>query len=389
MLSLIFLIPIIFAIVLLIFFNKKVVWFEYLILIIPSIIISSAVYFGMIRHSEDDVEYLGEYVSSVKYYEPWDEYIHRTCTRTVGSGKHSHTVSYDCSYVEHHDKEWKQVLSNGYEYSISESEYNRLTRLWKNGNIFIDMHRNFHSYDGDCYEKKWDKTPINSKTVTFEESYVNKVKASNSIFGFSKIESNEAKTLGLYEYPNLFSQSSSFSENDQDQSPFLGYKPSPLEMKKFRFINGYYGNTKQFRTYLLFFYDKPRTIVKDQQSYWSGGNKNEFIICFGIDSKTKNIKWVDCFSWSDKHTLEIDVKSYFDDKEKLNLSKFADWFGTKIVKDWSRKNFSDFDYINVELTPTQLLWLFIVVMLFNIAVSIWVVCNDIQYRKKGNKYDVE
>ena len=379
MLSLVFLIPIVFALLLLMFFNKKVLWWEYLIVIVPSMLVATCLYFGMIRYSENDTEYLGDYVTQIRYYEPWDEYIHRTCTRTVGSGKSAHTVSYDCSYVDHHDKEWKQVLSNGYEYSISNEEYNRLFKMWNTQNTFVDMHRDYYTYDGDMYQKNYDGIREHSKTRTIENSYINKVNCSNSLFGFTDIKPEDAKKRGLYDYPQLN------GGNDEDQCPILGYKTTKDISRRWSFINGYYGPSKQFRCYVLFFYNKPLSVVQEQRSYWKGGNKNEMVMCIGMDSKTHKIQWVDAFSWCDKPTFEVNFRSYMEGQEKVDLLKLSEWTEYGVNNYWKRKDFKDFDYIVVQLTDTQLKWLFIIMILLNIGLSIYVIGNDFEYDENGNE----
>jgi len=374
-----FIIPLIFAIFLLVFFRQKVVWWEYLIIVLPSMFIAGCLYFGMISYTTSDTEYYGNYVTGIKYYEPWDEYIHRTCTRTVGSGKNQTTESYDCSYVENHGPEWKQTLNNGYEYSISNKEYNRLFSLWNTENSFIDMHRNYDSQDGDCYSKLWDGNISHSKTRTIDHKYENKIKGSKSIFGFENITPDEAKILGLYDYPSLYNQSNGGffnSDNDSNQSPFLGYKPSKDELVQWGFINGYYGHRNQFRTYNLVFYNKPLSIVQDQRSYWEGGNKNELVTCICLDSTSKKILWVDAFSWCDKPTYEVNLKSYFNGKEKLDFIEFANWTKAAIPQYWKRKEFKDFNYIDIQLTGTQFMWTLIIIFVFNLGMSIYVVLND-------------
>lgn len=389
MLIFVFLIPIIFALVILVFFSKKAVWWEYLLLIVPSMLVSTMIYFGMVSYSESDTEYFGDYVTEIRYYQEWDEYIHKTCsyTTTSGSGKNQTTTThyYDCSYVDNHPEEWKQVLSNGYEYGIPKSEYNRLFSMWKTTNTFIDMDRDYHRIDGDMYKKKFDGLREHSKTRTIECSYKNKIKASHSIFGFTIIKPEEAKKMGLYDYPQLTKQSDgSFFENDMNQSPFLGYKPTKDELHRWEFINGYYGVQKQFRTYVLFFYNKPLSIVQDQRSYWEGGNKNEMILCIGMDSVSNTIQWTDAFSWCDSPTFEVNFRSYMNGKDKLDLKGLADWTEYGARNYWKRKNFKDFDYINVELSSTQLMWLFIIILLFNIGMTIFIVLNGFEYNKNEN-----
>lgn len=386
MLSLMFLIPIVFAVLLLIFFKKKVMLWEYAILIFPSIIISTAIYLGMISHSQTDVEYVGDYVTTIRDYDPWDEYIHRTCYHTIttsnGRGGITTTrVPYDCSYVDKHPRKYTQVLSDGSENEISKSEFIRLSKMWKTPLYFVDMKRDYHSIDGDMHQKSWDKNPLHSKTVTYEHSYKNKIKTSHSLFGFTHIDKEEAKKIPLFDYPELTTTDSKtlFGDfYDTNQNPILGYTPSKDELTLWQYINGYYGVKNQFRAYILVYYNKPISIVEDQRSYWEGGNKNEMIMCFGVDSTTNNIQWSEAFSWCDKPTFEVNFRSYMNsqDSAKLDLIALGNWVETTGIKYWERKEFKDFDYIKIELNGTQLTWLFIIVMIFNLGMSIYIVSNS-------------
>lgn len=379
MMTFLFVIPIIFAIILLIFFNKKTVWWEYLILVLPSAGITILIYWGMISYTTSDTEYLGEYVTSIKYYEDWDEYVHKTCTETTTDSKGNTTTrTYDCSYVNYHPEEWKQVLSNGKEHNISQKEYLRLFKKWNTQNEFVDLKRSYHTNDGDCYTKSWDGLINNSKTVTIKQSYINKIKGSKSIFGFTEISKNEALKIGLYEYPELKHQSktSLLGHSDLNQNPVLGYELNDSDLIKWQFINGFYGHIHQFRTYILVFYNKPVSIINEQKSYWEGGNKNELIVCVGLDSINNKIQWYDAFSWSDKPTYEVNLRSYFLNKDTLDFNDFANWTIQSVPKYWKRKEFKDFDYIDIELNSNQTIWLFVIIMLFNLCMTIFIIFNN-------------
>lgn len=384
----IYLLPIIVAIVLFIFFRTKVVWWEYLILIFPSMLLTALINMGMISSKTSDTEYYGNFAVEVRYYEDWDEWHNETCTRTyTDSDGNTQTETYDCSHRDYHSEKWKQVLNDDCEYNISEKEYNRLKTQWGGKPIFVDMHRDYYHDDGDMYYTKYDENKLHSKTVSFTHTYKNKIKNSYSIFGFVKIDKKEAIQKGLYDYPKLISNNDdgSWSGGSDDQNPFIGYKPTINEMKHWKFINGYYGQSKQFRTYLLFFYNKPSSIVKEQQSYWQGGNKNEMVMCIGLDSITNKIQWTDAFSWCDKPTFEVNFKSYMSENDTLNLTKLADWTEIALQKGyWKRKQFKDFDYINIELSSKQLLWLFIIIFLFNIGMGVYLILNEYEYDDDGN-----
>lgn len=385
MLAIIFLIPLIFVVFLLIFFRDKIVWWEYLVLILPSFAISTAIYFGMISYSESDTEYFGDYVTEIRYYEPWNEYIHKRCSYTTssGSGKNRVTTThyYDCSYVDYHPEKFTQVFKGGGEFEISKKEYTRLSSMWtKTYNIFVELNRRYHTIDGNMYRKNFDGIREHCKTSTISHSYKNKIKASHSIFGFKKIEPDEAKKMGLHDYPELVSQKDNdFFNGTDNQNPFIGYKPNKQELLRWQFINGYYGTREQFRVYLLFYYNQSQSIVEDQRDYWEGGNKNEMILCFGLDSVSKKIQWFDAFSWCDKPTFEVNFRNYMSNKEKVDLIDLANFTEYGARNYWVRKNFKDFDYIKVELTNTQLIWLFLIIILFNFGMSIYIIMNDFKH----------
>ena len=111
MLALTFSIPVITCLILLFGFRQFTAWWEYLVVLLPSILLSSALYFGLLEIQETDTEYLGYYVSKVEYYEDWDEWVHQTCTRTWTDSKgNTHTETYDCSHSVYHPEYWQMIL---------------------------------------------------------------------------------------------------------------------------------------------------------------------------------------------------------------------------------------------------------------------------------------
>ena len=89
-----YLIPFVTVIVLLSFFRKETAWWEYLLVIIPSLLLALAVEALMKYDNVVDTEYLGYYVTKIRYEEPWNEYIHKTCTdtRVVGHTKNGSSI---------------------------------------------------------------------------------------------------------------------------------------------------------------------------------------------------------------------------------------------------------------------------------------------------------
>ena len=94
--------------------------------------------------------------------------------------------------------------------------------------------------------------------------------------------------------------------------------------------------------------NKPIEVSEQQKIYWEGGNKNELVICVGLDS-LNNIKWNNTFSWCDAPELEIKIKSHLNENEKLNIPELCNFIENNL-NSWKRKEFKDFDYINSMLT---------------------------------------
>lgn len=362
----IFLIPFVVAAFLLLFFRKQTTWWEHFVLIVPSVLIGILLEFVFKQDNASDIEYLGSYVTRIRHYDPWNEYIHRTCTRTVGSGKDEHTETYDCSYVEDHPERWTYFDARGKEeYFMTQDEFEVVRKRLNAPSTFIDMDRDYYTKDGDAQEWSWNNRIENAYTLASEHSYKNKVKASRSIFKFEDISYKDARKLGLYEYPDIVLY---------DQNPILGMKFPHEQEQAIRWLNGFYGEERQFRMYLLFFKNKPEEIVEKQRSYWQGGNKNELIVCIGIDNSHK-VKWCQAFSWCDSPVVAVKARDWFT-SHPLNLCKFADYIDPIIKKEWHRKSFKDFDYLTIELTDNQYWAIIILLLIFNIGVSIWIVRND-------------
>ena len=329
--------------------------------------------FAMISYSTAATEYLGGYVTSTIYYEEWDEMVlvHKTRQVPDGVDKDGHTKYRTEHYTEwerrYHPEEWAYTDNRSHwEHSISKSMFNYINDKLKAKPVFKDMHRHYHRIDGDAYVRHYNGKPENCYELTWEHSYENRVKGSDhSIFKFRDLSEKEIKQYGLYEYPEII---------NLDQNPIIGKKVPYEHENAIRYINAYYGGKKQIRVFILL-YDNPNVMVGEmQQSHWLGGNKNEFVVCLGVD-KQNNVMWCYPFSWEDKPKLGVETKQYFIDHPKLNIGEYSK-FLTSHIHDWKRKEFKDFEYISVELTSTQLTWIIILIIMYNIGISFWVINNE-------------
>ena len=372
----IYLIPFIVSLFLLIFFRKETVWFEYLLLIIPTIIIFLLTRLIVVSANETDIEYLGDYITKVRHYDEWDEWIEQTCSREVPSGTDSDgntiytTEYYDCSYRQYHPERWTYFDQDGEEHWLFfEKEFNEIAAKFGTRKVFVDMKRDYYRIDGDAQDVYWNKTEKTAWTLTHSHKYKNKVQRSRSVFNFEDISDEEADSLGLYQYPEI---------GEYDQVPILSnHEISKEQIDAVKFTNAYYGKKHQFRTYILLFEDEDIEISELQRSYWKGGNKNELVVCLGIDS-TK-VKWCNAFSWCDVPTLDIKTESYFVENDTLDLVSYTHMIRESLEKgEWDRKKFADFDYIKSEMSSSQELFCLILILIYNIGMSVFIICNKIR-----------
>ena len=316
--------PFFVALILLLLFNKKMVWWEYLVLIAGSLFFS-VIIASLMRHGNcQDTEYLGGYMTKITHYDDWDEWIHRTCTREVPLGE-------------------PQM-------------------------VFRDMHRSYYTKDGDAQDYFWDGTIPHLRSLAWSHTYTNKVIGSSSVMKFKKITPHEAKKMGLYDYPQI---------EKQDQRPIIGLMVDDNTMKQVKYVNSFYGRRKQFRVFILVWTDKTIGISEEQRSYWQGGNKNEFVVCLGYDRFKDSIKWANAFSWSDDPKLEIATKRYFREHPKMDLKSYAIWLENHIGM-WHRKEFKDFDYLSIPLREGQQTGLFVLTLIICVVLSVTLIGNEFE-----------
>lgn len=369
----IYIIPFLTAMFLLLVFNKKMVWWEYMALIVPSLLFIFITQLIMVSVNSSDTEYLGGYINRITYYEPWDEMVRVRHTRTDKDGD---TEVYYTWEREYHSERYTYVDNeSSWEYHLSKKEYEVIKKRMGNNSVFRDMNRKYHRIDGDAYDIYWDKTIEHLYDITTPHSYTNKIKASQShtIFKYSDISEEDAKELGLYEYPDI---------KLMNQNPIIGRNATDKDKQRIKYINATYGKIHQFRIYMLFYEGKDIEISEQQKAYWQNGNKNEFVVCLG--TQQDSVVWCNPFSWCDEPKLEVLTRDYFIQNPKVDIDAYGKWLQTQIPTKWKRKEFADFEYIRIGLSRGQYIALIIIMILLNIGISIFLVMNDI---KNENSYE--
>jgi hypothetical protein len=363
----ILLVPLAATICLAIFAHKKMDWWEYALqFALPVLLIFGAKHYA-VKSMTEDKEYWNNYAVSANYDEPWNEYIHKTCTRTVSCGKNcSTTQTYDCSYVDNHPAKWYLYDNGGRTHSISKSYYSMLKGIWKNEK-FKDMRRRYHTYDGDRYTTLWNrKVDLASIVpVTTTHKYENKVQVPNELFNYQEVDSATIAEYGLYDYNWGYDK---FSYN-----PIKG-GGNNLASKILAMNNAFNGLHRQLHMEILVFDGKPSIAGEYQEAYWKGGNKNEFVISIG--KKDGKIEWVNVFSWTTNEVLKVEVRDYIVSMETYDIRKIVDYVVATVPKKFKRRDFKEFSYIKVDPSNTAILYTLLATILLSIGLAIYHIKNE-------------
>lgn len=372
---LLFIIPFVTSIILFFFFNKKIVWWEYIVLIVPPILFALLVKVLMVTINVHDTEYLGGYVLKATHYEDWDETV--LVTRVVTTGKTTHT--YVVPERRYHPDEYTYTSSiDSSERSISKNVYMAMKKRLNSPEQFRDMNRDYCSKDGDAYDIYWNGKIETMYDITKSHSYENKVAAtqSHNIYKGQRITRKKALELGLYDYPPI--------DRYEIQNPILGPISDTVAVKAIRMLNACFGKEYQFRMYVCIFRNKPMEISELQKQYWEGGNKNEFVVCLGMENDT-TVSWVNSFSWCDKPRLEVLTRTWFAEHPTFDIPMYAQFLAEKIPSNWNRKNFEDFNYLNVNLAMWQYVVIIVLMLIVEGILSGFVIYNEYTNDKKEKK----
>lgn len=341
-------------------YPKTVTWWEaLLVILIPTLVV-----LGIKYSSQESVGWSREYWTScateAQYYEEWNELVAETHYTYDSDG--NITGSYVTYHTEWHSPRWEMVGSCGEHIGIPQNTYVMLKNRWANES-FIDLRRSYHTKDGDEYVTKWNKQFASIESITTSHLYRNKVKVSNSVFNFKKID---AKTTKVVEYNPINTHKCDFIYGWDNQG----------DQEYLRKWNAYTGAKKKVALMVMVFKNRPLEDAFIQESYWKGGNKNEFIVCVGVSSNT--ITWAHIISWTPLTTLKVQVVREIVDMKTLNMFQLLKYLGETInsVPNVVRRDFREFDYLTVPVPWWGYVLALILCIGCSIGMAIFVVEND-------------
>lgn len=322
-------------------FPQGFVWIP--IVMLPCAFIIGGLHAAAFYSQTSDTEYWTGWVTHCEFHEQWTEEWDETVIETDDKGRtHTRTVH----HVEHHPPQWYAYINYNTYTKIDRTVYKQFKGSWGNEKVEKPFRFRQTSWgDGRVFTTKWNNKTETMVIFTEPRTYVNKIQCSASVFNYRKISSQEASQLGLFDYPDT-------------RSKF--YVPSilgishPEANRKLCVHNALLGSHRQVRMWVLVYDNTDVQIALDQESYWCGGNKNDFVLCIGV--KNNEVQWAYPFSWCEDEKLKVDVKQYVQDQKELDLNKIVDYMSEQISGRFCRKQFTDFDYLGVEIPFSYIAW---------------------------------
>lgn len=364
----VYVIPVIACLLLRFGFDYGGQWPSYLWIFLAGEGVAALLHWGCFRIYTSCEEYLGAIVSSIHYEEDWVELVETTETKTDSKGN-TYTVKRVDERYHPELYYFRTTLGSRItcqrDYFISIRELWGLpahTDVWHGSDIQGGVRYGFtHRFDDFSDEAAANLS--NWVPVTESHRYTNKIRCSNSIFKFEKIDREQAEELGLIDYPKI-------AGYDADCILSNSFTVDPYVQGLFRRFNAGIAPRAEMRLYLLLFEAaKGIGIAEMQRAYWHGGNKNEFVVCLGLNPDG-SVAWARAFSWADVQDKEVAAAQWFMHHPAIDWDE-AFIYLSQHIADWKRKEFSDFDYIHVTLPLWQLLCVYAISIIENaIALTI-------------------
>ena len=370
-------------------FKEETNLFEYILAFIIPIICIFVGKYASVHSQTKDVEFWNTYAKGAMHQEEWKERWTEIETYTTTDSKgRSQTHTRTVTKRRTNPERWDIHDNMGNSYRINKSTFNKLCIRWNN-KAFKDMHRDRNTShtitkDGDVYVTEYDKIFEHTFPLCKQHSYENKVQCSTSIFNFMTVKEEDKAKYKLFDYP----KESLFGFN-----PILGGS-DPTAILRLQNYNALNGSRRQLHMMLVILKDQPLEAGLFQESYWKGGNKNEFIVCVGVSGK--EIKWTKIISWTEQYELKVRVAREIKEMKELDEVKIVDYMGTNIPKGFIRKEFKDFSYISVKPTMRATIITYVVTLLSTLIICIIAVMNSHGFgtfisnrrrrRKRGFRY---
>ena len=339
-------------------FNKKIVWFEFLIQIAAQIAIAGICCGIMYWSNTSDVEIWNGHVTAKK-----SEKVHcrhdyccgycKSCSRDSKGNESCHEYCCRTCYYHDYDIDWLFWTTDTGERSVSTIDWQGLRE-----------------------PPRWTQVVIGEPTAS-SHSYTNYIKAApDSLFRdqglVEKFKTELPKYPGeVYDYyriHRIVSVLPSLNNNAEWNQALSD-------------LNSRLNPAKEVNAILVVTSKKPHDYFQALRQHWMGGKKNDVVLVIDINDDLA-IDWVDVMAWTDHKEFEVKLRDSIKDLQTLDLhnpKQVMQPFENAISQYYVRKHMKDFKYLKASITPSITQWIvcLIIGFLSSIGISWYMVVNDV------------
>lgn len=349
-------------------FDRKVVWGEWAFGALLAFLVAGISHYAAIAGMTRDIETFSGQITHTIFHPEWvEEYqvpVYKTVSHTDSKGNTYTTTEfshYETHYRTHHQK-WVAYSNIETEYDISQDKFNEICSNFGGKIITEKPHKpGFYSGDPNIYRVNDEFSDKITYPITDLRTWENRIKAAPSVFSFAKVP----EKMPVFDWPE--------NPNPWRSDRLIG-RTGRITIEGLDRLNAYLGPRKHINIILVGFGNKDSSMASWQEAKWLRGKKNDVVICFGSNNGEK-VDWVRVFGWTEtqlalRNLETIFLNSKLDDNILIKIRE-------EIVRNYSPKDWSKFDYISLEPTTTAIVLFLAFLFLTQAGIYVFFHHNDI------------
>lgn len=364
----------------LIFWPHRIKWWEVALPPLAAALVLFGAKWSVELLISRDTEWLTGFAQQVEYHEMWDEEV--SCQHPIyvsipsGTDANGNTTYTSVYMGDEHDYDVRTHQPyylaidpvNGFEAKITSQLWERIRQEW--GAEKIDLvHQNVHNIDGDMWVAEFDGKDEHMLVLSVASIYENRLQSSKE-FVFDAISRDDKTKFALVDYPRssqtTVADHHSLFGGEDENAALLGERITGAERADWLLSvwNARHGRELQIRMLLLLYRNQPEEAAEKQRNYWKGGNKNEVVICVGVNDADQ-LLWCDVFSWMEGKAgekLMESIEAEFEafrvaqaepnaEANPVDLSAALESVFPLIEDDWVRREFTPINSVVSIVTP--------------------------------------
>ena len=140
---------------------------------------------------------------------------------------------------------------------------------------------------------------------------------------------------------------------------------------------------KQVNLILVNLKGKPIEHAYALQNKWENGNKNDFIVTFNLNNN--KMEWAYAFSWSDSEEAKVSARDFLMNLENPTYLGILNGISDVVEEKFERKQFADFEYIQIEVHPIAKTIVFILAVVYILVIFMFTFGIDIRLARGSSR----